>query len=45
MQKEELVEILCKLLQTDMELDFLNKLESEDLKKLIACVRDKVDHK
>jgi hypothetical protein len=45
MRKEELVGILQKLLQTDMELDFLGKLESEDLKKLIACVRDKVDHK
>ncbi len=45
MRKEDLLGILCKLLQTDMELDFLGKLEPEDLEKLIACVRDKVDQK
>lgn len=45
MQKDELLGILRKLLQTDMKLDFLGKLEQEDLEKLIACVRDKVDQK
>ncbi len=45
MQKEDLLGILRKLLQTDVELDFLGKLEQEDLEKLIACVRDKLDRK
>ena len=45
MRKEELLVILRKLLQTDTELDFLGKLEPEDLEKLIACVRDKVDQR
>jgi hypothetical protein len=44
MTKEELLEIINKLLKTNTELDFLLRLESEELKTLVACIRDRVDH-
>jgi hypothetical protein len=43
MSKHELIQILKKLLQTDVELDFLMKLTVEDLQTLAACVRSRVD--
>jgi hypothetical protein len=43
MKKQELIEILRKLLETDTELDFLLQLKGDDLRKLVACVRDRVD--
>ncbi|MDY6974518.1 MAG: DUF3944 domain-containing protein [Thermodesulfobacteriota bacterium] len=43
MTKEELVEILKKLLQTDTDLDFLRQLKHDDLRTLVACVRGRVD--
>jgi len=43
MKKHELIEILKKLLETDTELDFLSQLKGDDLRTLVACVRDRVD--
>jgi hypothetical protein len=43
MKKQKLVEILRKLLETDTELDFLLQLKVDDLRTLVACVRDRVD--
>ena len=43
MTKERLVGILQELLKTDEDLDFLKELKREDLEKLVACVRDRID--
>jgi hypothetical protein len=43
MTKEKLIAILQELLKTDYELDFLKELKREDLEKLVACIRDRVD--
>ncbi len=43
MTKEELLEIIKKLLKTDAEMDFLLRLESEELGVLVASIRDRVD--
>ncbi len=43
MTKQELIEILEKLLETDVELDFLMILTVENLETLAACVRGRVD--
>jgi hypothetical protein len=44
MTKEELLEIIKKLLKTDTEpeLDFLLRLESEELRALVVSIRDRV---
>jgi len=44
MKKKDLIEILRKLLKTDIELNFLNQLKAEQLEKLVACVRERVEH-
>jgi hypothetical protein len=43
MIKEDLVDLLRKVLKTDVGLDFLSKLEPEELETLIACIRDRVE--
>ncbi|MBW1780010.1 MAG: hypothetical protein JRL30_04665 [Deltaproteobacteria bacterium] len=43
MKKAELIKILKKVLETDVELGFLRKLEEKEIETLVACVRDKVD--
>jgi len=43
MTKEELVEKIKELLKTDNDLDFLLILQEEDLERLVACIRDRVD--
>ena len=43
MTKEELVEKIKGLLRTDDDLSFLLQLKIEDLKILIANIRDRVD--
>jgi hypothetical protein len=43
MKKQDLIEILKKLLETESELDFLMQLKGDDLKTLVACVRNRVD--
>ena len=43
MKNDELIKILQKVLETEVTLDFLKKLEEKELETLVACVRDKVD--
>ena len=43
MKKDELINIIQKVLETDATLDFLRKLKEKDIETLVACVRGKVD--
>ena len=43
MTKEQLIEIVKKLLQTDTDLDFLFKLSKSELETLVAAVRNRVE--
>ena len=43
MENDELIRILEKVLETDVALDFLKKLEEKEIETLVACVRSKVD--
>ena len=43
MENDELIRILEKVLETDVTLDFLKKLEEKEMETLVACVRSKVD--
>jgi hypothetical protein len=43
MNKEELIKILQKILKTETDLDFLLELKKEDLKRLVAVVRGRLD--
>ena len=42
--KPKLIEIIQKLLKTDDDLGFLSKLDKIEIEKLIACIRDRIDH-
>ena len=43
MTKEKLVEKIRELLKADVDLNFLLILEEEELERLVACIRDRVD--
>jgi hypothetical protein len=43
MTNEELVKKVMELLNTDRDLGFLLVLKKEDLEKLVACIRARVD--
>jgi hypothetical protein len=43
MNKEELIKILTGLLKTETDLAFLLELKKEDLKKLVAVIRDRLE--
>jgi hypothetical protein len=43
MTSERLVKIIRELLRTDASLAFLPELKREDLEKLVACVRARID--
>ena len=43
MTKEKLVEKIKDLLKTDNDLNFLLELKKEELERLVACIRDRVD--
>ena len=43
MENDELIKILEKVLETDLTLDFLKKLEKNEIETLVACVRSKLD--
>ena len=45
MTKEDLVELIRKILRTDQKLDFLGKLDSGELKALAACIRNGLEPK
>ncbi len=42
MTKQQLIVILRKLLETDVDLWFLDKLDEHEIQTLIACVRSGV---
>jgi len=41
--KEDLIKILQKILKTETNLDFLLEIKKEDLEKLAAVVRDRLE--
>jgi len=41
--KDDLVDLLKKILQPNVNLDFLSELEQKDLETLIAVIRDRID--
>ena len=43
MTKEKLVGKMKELLKTDNDLDFLLELKKEEIERLVACIRDRVD--
>ena len=43
MNNAELVEIIKKLLKTDVDLGFLLELPENDLKTLLVCIRTRLD--
>jgi hypothetical protein len=43
MTKEKLIEILKGILNTDIDLGFLEQLKENEIEKLIACIRERVD--
>ena len=43
MTKDKVVVKIKELLKTDIDLDFLLILKKEDLERLVACIRDRVD--
>ena len=43
MTKDKLVHKIKELLNTDNDLDFLLELKKEELERLVACIRDRVD--
>jgi len=43
MGKEDLIEVIRRVLKTDADLTFLLKLEREELENLLACIRDGID--
>jgi hypothetical protein len=42
MTKEQIIKKIRELLKTDADLDFLLKLEKDEIETLIACMRDRV---
>jgi hypothetical protein len=42
--ERKLVRIIQELLRTDQDLDFLAGLKKEQLERLVACIRDRIDH-
>ena len=45
MKKESLIEMLQRGLKTDADLEFLLKLEDNELEILIASIRDRVENR
>ena len=43
MSKEELIKILQKILKTETNLDFLLELKKEDLERLVAIIRGRLE--
>jgi len=43
MNKEKLIKIMQKILKTETNLDFLLELKKDDLERLVAVVRGRLD--
>jgi len=41
--KENLLQIIGKLLRSDLDLTFLLKLDRREIEQLVAAIRDRVD--
>ena len=41
--KEKLLEIVRKLLRSDLDLTFLMKLEQREMEQLVAAIRERID--
>jgi hypothetical protein len=41
--KETLLQMIKKLLRSDLDLDFLLKLEQREIEQLVAAIRERVD--
>ncbi len=41
--KEKLLEIIRKLLRSDLDLTFLIRLEQRELEQLVAAIRERID--
>ena len=44
MTKEKLIKKIIEILKTDFDLSFLSILKKEDIERLIACIRARLDH-
>jgi hypothetical protein len=42
MTQDELIKLLKRILGTEIDLEFLSRLEPEELELLVACVRDRL---
>ncbi len=42
MTQSELIKLLKRILGTEIDLEFLGRLEPEELEALVACVRDRL---
>jgi hypothetical protein len=42
--KEKLIQILQNVLETDIDLDFLQTLKKPELETLVACIRNRVEN-
>ena len=43
MEKKDLIDLLKKILNTDVDLNFLLKLDPKEIELLIACMRDRIE--
>ena len=43
MTKEKLVNTIKELLKTDADLSFLLPLKKEEIERLVACIRERID--
>jgi hypothetical protein len=45
MKKEDMITVLQRVLITDVDLEFLMKLEANELEILVASIRDRVENR
>jgi hypothetical protein len=43
MTEDKFVDVIKNLLKTDTDLNFLLFLKKEELERLVACIRDRID--
>ena len=43
MTKEEMITVLQRILKTDVDLEFLMKLDANELEMVVASIRDRVE--
>ena len=41
--KQKLIEIIQRVLKTDVDLDFLSQFKEDELETLVACIRDRIE--